>query len=113
MTLKPGQELLYAPISNSAPRAVTVERVGRKWAHIGHGMRVDKTTMVVVGKDYHYGRCYLSEAEFLHEEKRLAAWRALRDAMSRRPFDRGISLDAIRHAAALLGMGDCIPEETE
>lgn len=34
-TLKPGQALWYVPIcSSGAPRAVTVETVGRKWGNL-------------------------------------------------------------------------------
>ena len=112
--LKVGQELWYVPPRGwGQPRIVTVAKVGRKWAHLNNGRRIDVTNLYADSCVPGFGQCHLSVDDFLREEKRRAAWRALRDAMSRRPFDRSISLDAIRQAAAMLGMGDCIPGETE
>lgn len=107
MPMREGQTLWYVPADMrwSKPREVTVTKIGRKWATLGNFGRVDITTMYVDGGDYPSpGRCYLSKEDY---EVALSAdrlWRKLVEKIGykNRPMD--VFADAIRQAAALLGV---------
>jgi hypothetical protein len=82
---------------------LTVERLGRKWARCG-SYRVHRYTLDVDGDGYGSpGRCYLSREHYAAEKAADRAWRALSTKLLHRP-DNGPSAEAIRQAAALLGV---------
>ena len=60
-TLEVGQELWYAPNDTRyEAKAVTVTKVGRKWATLDNYNRVDMETMEIDGGGYSSpGTCYL------------------------------------------------------
>lgn len=106
MTLKVGQELWFVP-SNSRrdkPEAVTIEKIGRKWAHIGSAGRVNLETLVVDGGVHSSpGRCWLNREAWEAETRRQDAWRRLRSAIDRQwQAPDGLSLEQIEQATAIL-----------
>lgn len=109
-----GQKLWYVPGDRHSPtqrpHEVTVASVGRKWATLTNRTRVDMGTMQVeyTGYGWH-GQCWLSRAEWEAEEYRQRAWRLIREAIGYRDAPSDISTDAIRQAAALLGI--TLPED--
>lgn len=103
-----GQKLWYVPSdSRYAGQAceVTVERIGRKWANISHGYRIDLADWWVDGGQHSSpGRCYASKEAWDDEGHRQKAWRAVREGFGYRGAPPGITIDAIYQAAALLGI---------
>lgn len=85
---------------------ITVERIGRKWAHCSPGYRVDRHTLAVSGEGYSSpGRCYLSREHYAAEKAADAAWRAFLarvHSIYRRP--PGLTAEAIRQAMDVLGL---------
>jgi hypothetical protein len=106
VTLKVGQVLWFVPneIRRNKPEAVTVEKIGRKWAHIGNGARADLDTLVVDGGVYTSpGRCWLHKEAWEAETRRQDAWLRLRQGIERhRKAPDGLSLEQIERAAAVL-----------
>ena len=107
MSLAVGQELwfVHRERRSGVPHAVTVTKVGRKWASISEwGIRIDIETMVADGGGLSSpGRCWLSREAWEQEEERQKAWGRLREFFNRRwSAPDGISIDAIRQATALL-----------
>lgn len=102
-----GQKLWYVPREKRnvwQAREVTVEKIGRKWASISHGRRIDLEDWRVDGGQYSSpGRCYSSKEAWDAERARNMIWRTLRDNIDHTPPE-GITTDAIRQAAALLGI---------
>lgn len=101
-----GQKLWYVPNrARECPLEVTVEAVGRKWATIDRRNRISVETLEADGAGYSSpGRCYLTRREWEDEQERLAAIRAFRSRVGEWSWGKGITTDAIRQAAALLGI---------
>lgn len=86
-------------------REVTVNWIGRKWAAIDHGERVDIKSMAVDGGQYSSpGRCYLSEAHYIAETARACTWHRLAQAVYRGRVPDHVTEAAINKAAELLGI---------
>jgi hypothetical protein len=79
----------------------TVTKIGRKWASLNSGERIDIKTMQLEGCGT---QIFLSEAHYLRELEDWDAWqmfyRAVSDRRSKPPADA----QTIRQAAALLGI---------
>lgn len=102
-----GQKLWFVPHARymGAEREVVVESVGRKWAAIGDGYRVDVSTLFLDGRGYSSpGRCYLSRELWAAEDQAHAAWGVLRRALSTRHLPNGLTAEQIERATALLGL---------
>ena len=107
--LNVGQELWYVP--GDCPknaRSVTVTAVGRKWAHLSTDERLNIETMHV--EHWDHTKCFLSQEDYMQQVATYNAWRNLRDAISRRPRPDCVGVDAIRQAASLLGLADCLKD---
>jgi hypothetical protein len=112
MTITVGQELWFVYSDHYHRRGkdevAKVTKVGRKWAELSNGYRVDLHTLIAEGAGYSSaGRAHVSRAHWEEEKRRKGAWEALRgrlrEAWGGPP--RGISTENIRAAAALLGIG--------
>lgn len=103
-----GQKLWYVPSDSRYVRQacdVTVEKVGRKWANISHGRRIDLDDWCVDGGGYASpGRCYASKEAWKAERERRKAWDDLRTGFGYQSVPDHITTAAIRQAAALLGI---------
>lgn len=113
ITLTVGQKLWFVREDNWAPsrnepfekaRELTVERLGRKWAYCGVH-RVHRQTLIVDGEGYGSpGRCYLSREHYEAEKAADSAWNELHVQTRRSRPGNGPTAEAIRQAAALLGV---------
>lgn len=106
--LQVGQKLWYVPRHRGSgkPREVTVKKIGRIWAELDYGGRINIDTLEADGGQYPSpGRCYLSRADYERENYRERLWTALKGRLDRRyraPAD--ISADRIIQAAEILGV---------
>lgn len=106
MNLHEGQTLYFVRRGGrgSAPGAVTVTKVGRKWAALDNGHRIDVQNLEVDGRGYNSpGRCYLSREAYESEAARDRAWSELRRLMPYRA-PKGLDAERIHHYARLLGV---------
>lgn len=86
------------------PVEVTVQKVGRKWAIIDHGRRVDMDTLYVDCAPYTSdARCYRSVEERENEVALQRAWGDLRQSVDRQWSSPTSNIEAIYQAASLLG----------
>lgn len=102
--LTKGQTLFFVPshLRRREASDVEVTKVGRKWAQLSNGHRIDVETMRVDGGGYTSpGRCWVSREDYEREVLRNQAWRALRDAIGAF-VPNGVSLEDIAAARALL-----------
>lgn len=104
-----GQKLLVYKTDrryrDNPPREVTVEKIGRKYATIDHGRRVNLETMFIdCGHFTPDERCYLSAEDRQNELDLEAAWHRLSDAVRRRHRSPTSNIDSIRQAAVLLNL---------
>jgi hypothetical protein len=105
-----GQELWFVPHPDRArgtPHAVTVTKVGRKWAEIDNGKwRISVATLAVDGAGYNApARCYVSREAYEAEQERQALWRALWRHLEHKyvaPDD--LCIEQIKVAAMALGV---------
>ena len=87
---------------------VTVTKVGRKWAELDHGRktRIDINTLRVDSQGFGHspGRCYLSREVYEIEVRDSETWRVFHN-WTRDKYGKpdGLTADAIREAAKLLG----------
>ena len=88
--------------------AVTVGKVGRVWADIGGGLRVNLTDLRVNDRRLDVGRCHLSEDDYRRSTSADDAWTSFKRALIG-VWVPPASEAAIREAAALLGLH--IPKE--
>lgn len=103
--LQAGQKLWFVPSQRylGASREVEVTKVGRIWAQLSNGHRIDKTSLVADGGGYMSpGKCYPSETEYNKKVELTAAWNALAATMRHAAIPEGVSLDDIKSAQALL-----------
>jgi hypothetical protein len=102
--VKPGDMLWYAPYRGNA-HLVTIERVGRKWAHTLCRMKVDIHTGAVSGGQYSSpGKCWASRQECESHATTKANWMQLRNEVYSRvlpPPD--VTIDVIEKVRELLG----------
>lgn len=79
-----------------------VTKVGRKWAELNNGERIDMVTMRADGRGYSSpGKCYLSHREHKTETELRQLWTDFHRRLCHLPPD-GISADDIRRAAEIL-----------
>jgi hypothetical protein len=105
MTLTVGQVLWFVPSHiRDKPEAVTVLKIGRKWAHIGKHGRVNRETLFVDGGTFASpGRCWLSKEAWEAEVRRQEAWQRLRKDIDRQwQAPDGLSLEQIEQAIEIL-----------
>ncbi|MFL7901593.1 hypothetical protein ACJ41P_10700 [Azospirillum argentinense] len=103
-----GQKLWRAPIDrrDGEPRWVEITHVGRRLATVEQFERIDAHTLVPEicrNGGFVRNRFYRTKEEWEVERERTAIWRTLRDNIDHYP-PADISTDAIRRAAALLGI---------
>lgn len=103
--LQVGQTLYFVGSGRPARHgAVTVEKVGRKWATLSNGHRIDLETHRADGGDYSSpGRAYPSEAVYVAEQLTNAAFLKLKGKMGWSAPD-GVKVQDIYEAARLLGL---------
>lgn len=102
--LSVGQKLCFVGTHryNKGPTEVTVTKIGRKWAYLDNGEKIDSVTLWADGGQYGSpGRCWLSEHDWMQEQERCRLWLELHKRLSFRPPD-GVSIDTIRQASAML-----------
>ena len=106
--LEVGQKLWVVWSSkHRSPCSVEVEKVGRKWAEIPNGYRINLETLYIDGRGYTSpGRCYLSKKQYEQEKAVDEAWwdlcRMLRGWWGDAPD--GVTVEAIAKARELLGL---------
>ena len=107
-----GQELWYVSRRRySTNKWVTVTKVGRKWATLDTGQRIDIETWEVDGGGYtSIARCYLSVGECEDERELEDLWRLLRDRTSRFTVPDGLTAEDVRKAMALLKLEIEVPQ---
>lgn len=106
--LQVGQKLWYVPADGRdahRSRYVTVTSIGRKWADLDINSRVNLETLWMEARRGYpsNGQCYVSKEAYEEEVGRQRLWRSIRDAIGW-SAPSGITTDAIRQAAALLGI---------
>ena len=89
-------------VSRHSGRPCTVTKIGRKWATLDGGERIDIKTMELEGYDFSFTRIFLSEAHYLRELDDRNTWVAFYDALKR--WQPPADAQTIRQAAALLGI---------
>ncbi|MFN7927898.1 MAG: hypothetical protein U0Y68_08115 [Blastocatellia bacterium] len=101
--LQPGQKLWYVPNwKQSAPRELTIEKIGRKWATTAYE-RVDLETLRVDGGQYGSpGQCYLSREAYETHQVTMRTWMNFCQRLT--PTRTRATLEQIQQAAALLGI---------
>lgn len=99
--LKQGQTLWFVPAYvKSEGYEVVVVSVGRKWAHLSNGKRIDNKTLSV---DCSAGGCYVSQGAYRERIELEAAWRAfLAEIRNQWSPIGGVTIDDINQARALL-----------
>jgi hypothetical protein len=103
-----GQELLFVSGRRYiATQTVTIKTIGRCWAKLSNGYRIDIDTLDVDGGPGFNspGRCWLSQHDYEQHTACAKAWDELKKFVRDRwAIPPGISLDGIMQAQALLGM---------
>jgi hypothetical protein len=99
--LSVGQKLWFVPSGRRGdPKEVTILKIGRKYADIGNGSRVDVKTLHVDGRNYSSpGTCFLSRDAHETEVATAKAWDELKQLFNRtwiRP--KGVTLSQIQNA---------------
>ena len=106
MSLTVGCELWYVPNSRhgGGQGKVAVVKVGRKWAALDNGERIDKDEWYVDGKGYSSpGACYASQADYEEQTEIGQAWiKFCRDFNYSKPA--GLTLERLAQIRSLLGM---------
>lgn len=103
-----GDLLWYVPRSrfHGDARFVRVVKVGRKWATLETGRRVDFATGTVDGGGYNSpGRCWTSREAYEADRERERRWSRFRDLTSRLwSPPAGVSMEQINQVFDLLGL---------
>jgi hypothetical protein len=109
MKLEVGQKLWWVPSHrhNMSEREVTVEKVGRKWATLDCGYRIDVASLVAdVGGYSSPGKCYPTREEWSAENALGTAWSEFAsDIRNRYRRPEGVTIEDIRQARELLKLG--------
>lgn len=83
---------------------MTVGKVGRKWAKLSGGYRLNVSDLTLDGGNYSSpGRAYLSKGDFETDLENEKTWSAFRNEVEKLLRPR-LSASAIRQAAELLGL---------
>lgn len=101
--MKVGDRLWYVTdrISRKGEE-VTVTKIGRRWAEISNGRRIDLKTWMADGRGYGSpGRCFASEADHEMETRRRALYFRFSQMVAYSPRD-GVTCEDILEAARLL-----------
>ena len=107
MTLTPGQDVWYVPCRNGNPRAVTVEKVGRKWVTFTEieGRAAIGSVEVEVQGFGRVGILYPSREAWVEKGRIDAAWFDVqRDLYRKTSRPAGVTLEDINAARRLLGL---------
>ena len=108
--LAAGQKLWYVPDGSLSlhAREVTIAKVGRVWAAMEGWLKLRISLNDLSADGYGYsspGRCYFSREEYETELALAAAWGSLRRKVNEGWLaPAGVTVEAIEHAAALLGL---------
>jgi len=98
-----GQTLWWVPQRSKYAQEVVVLKIGRKWAQLDNGERVDIATLVADAGGYSpSGRCYLSKEAYEEKVALSKAWSALVDSFRCRNVPDGVTVDDIEAARKLL-----------
>jgi hypothetical protein len=103
-----GQKLYFvgAHRYNAGGKDVVVKKVGRKWATLQDGERIDLQTLHMDGGGYTSpGTCWLSRELYEAEMARVDAWDVLRMYMHRTMWrlPDNMTLEQIRQVADIIG----------
>lgn len=104
-TLILGQQLFWV-FNNNARRKqdVTVKKIGRKWAELDNGYRIDLITWFADGKDCSSpGKCYLSKEVFDAELRCDIEWSNFRRSLSFN-LPKDCTIEKIKEARRILGI---------
>ena len=107
MKLSEGQKLWWVPQHSLGMkgREVTVLKVGRKWAELDNGERIDLETLISdVGRYAPNGRCYLSQEAYKQAEALVQAWIKLKRDLQYGRIPEDVTIGDIELARLLLGM---------
>lgn len=93
----------YRRLERAEGSEVVVEKIGRNWAHLSDGHRINKESMVADGgKHSSPGRCYLSKEHYDAEIQLIRAWREFAQRVPMYGVPKGVTIEDIKAAAALL-----------
>ncbi len=103
--LQAGQKLFFVNTqrhNNPKGCEAIVTKVGRKWAELNIGYKINIGTLWADGGQYASpGRAWLSEDDYDREQRRIAEWQDLKSRLSHLPPD-GINIETIRKIRELL-----------
>lgn len=104
--LQVGQELWYVPADSrhhDRSHAVTVVKVGRKWAHLNsYYGKIDIETLWLDGGKYSSpGRCWASKEAWEAEQHRHRVWYDFQRRLTHTPPD-GVTVDTIEKIKSML-----------
>ena len=103
--LSVGQQLFWEPTNShrESTRMVVVTRVGRKWATLDNGERVDLDTLWADGGQYSSpGRCWPSEQAYRVALEADQIWMAFKRSIQLQGRNGAVTAQDIRRAAAIL-----------
>jgi hypothetical protein len=107
--IKLGQELFFVPsTSGRLPCLVEITKIGRKWAELNNGYRINTQTLRADGRQYTSpGRCYLCQEAWEAEKARIAAWEVFSSKIGRLYVcPSNVTLEQIEQASRLLGLSN-------
>lgn len=107
-----GQTLWYVPSSRrGTPHEAKIQGLGRKWATLDNGERINISTLLADGGQYFSpGRCYLSKEAYEAELAVCKAWNEFRNTVSRcYSPPEAVTLNQIHNAHRALFKGDPPP----
>lgn len=101
-----GQSLWWVGSDNAkTQRAVTITKIGRKWATLSNGHRIDIESMAVDGGGYNPpGECYESQQAYEQAIALIVAWQKLTRDLSGMRCPAHMTIEKIAQARALLSV---------
>ncbi len=107
-----GQTLYWVPYSHRGQHSfVSVEKIGRKWAHLSNHNRIELETLRADSGDHSCpGQCWLSKEAHDAEKSRADAWHELLRKLRYMAPPAGVTTDDIAAARKLLRLD---PEEAK
>ena len=100
-----GQTLYWVPsdLRWGKPKNVQVEKIGRRWAALSTGRRIDVETMWADGGEFSSpGMCWMSKEAYEAHHARALAWGRLATALRNLSPPAGVTADDIAAARKLL-----------